>query len=61
MKWGNALKSRRRLIFFSILVAGIIAVAVITSIIVNFYNETSGKKDAKELKSIQKEEDKNHR
>ena len=40
---------------------GIIAVAVITSIIVNFYNETSGKKDAKELKSIQKEEDKNHR
>lgn len=28
MKWGNALKSRRRLIFFSILVAGIIAVAV---------------------------------
>ena len=36
---------------------GIVAVAVITSIIVNFYNETSGKKDAKEIKNIQKEED----
>lgn len=35
---------------------GIIAVAVITSIIVNFYNETSGKIDARELKNIQKEE-----
>ena len=40
---------------------GLVAVAVITSIIVNFYNETSGKKDAKELKNIQKEEDKNKR
>ena len=40
---------------------GIIAVAVITSIIVNFYNETSGKKDAKELKSISKDEEKNKR
>ena len=37
---------------------GIIAVAVITSIIVNFYNETSGKRDARELKNIQKEENK---
>ena len=36
---------------------GIIAVAVITSIIVNFYNETSGKKDSKKLKNIGKEED----
>ena len=42
-------------------VYGIIAVAVITSIVVNFYNETSGKKDAKELKSIKKEEDKDNR
>ena len=41
-------------------VYGIIAVAVITSIIVNFYNETSGKKDAKELKNIQKDEDKDN-
>lgn len=38
-------------------VYGIIAVAVITSIVVNFYNETSGKKDAKKLKNIGKEED----
>lgn len=38
---------------------GIIVVAVITSIIVNFYNETaSGKHDAKELKQIDKEEKK---
>ena len=34
---------------------GIIVVAVITSIVVNFYNETSGKNDAKELKDIGKE------
>ena len=38
-------------------VYGIIAVAVITSIVVNFYNETSGKKDSKKLKNIGKEED----
>ena len=37
---------------------GIVVVAVITSIVVNFYNETSGKKDQKELKAIQKEEEK---
>jgi hypothetical protein len=37
---------------------GIIVVAVITSIIVNFYNETAGKKDVKELKSIKDEEKK---
>lgn len=37
---------------------GIVVVAVITSIIVNFYNETSGKDDIKELKDIKKEEDK---
>ena len=37
---------------------GLIAVAVVTSIIVNFYNETSGKKDVKELKNIKKEEEK---
>ena len=35
---------------------GLIVVAVITSIIVNFYNETLGKRDSKELKEIQKEE-----
>ena len=35
---------------------GIVAVAVITSIIVNFYNEVSGKKDKNELKKIEKEE-----
>lgn len=35
---------------------GLIAVAVITSIIVNFYNETSGKRDAKEIKEITKKE-----
>ena len=37
---------------------GLVVVAVITSIIVNFYNETSGKKDAKELKNIQRDEEK---
>ena len=36
---------------------GLIVVAVITSIVVNFYNETSGKRDQKELKEIQKEEE----
>ena len=36
---------------------GLIVVAVITSIIVNFYNETAGKKDAKELKEIKKDEE----
>ena len=34
---------------------GIIIVAVITSIVVNFYNETTGKLDNKEMKGIQKE------
>lgn len=38
---------------------GIVAVAVITSIIVNFYNETSGKSDVKKLKDIDKEENDN--
>ena len=46
-----------RLISVALGTYGIIAVAVITSIIVNLYNETSGKKDAKEIKNIQKEED----
>lgn len=36
---------------------GIFVVAIITSIIVNFYNETAGKKDAKELKEIKKDEE----
>ena len=35
---------------------GIVVVAVITSIIVNFYNETAGKRDAQELKEIKQEE-----
>ena len=38
---------------------GLVVVAVITSIVVNFYNETSGKHDQKELKEIQKEEEDN--
>lgn len=37
---------------------GLIVVAVITSIVVNFYNETAGKHDQKELKEIRKEEEK---
>lgn len=40
---------------------GIVVVAVITSIVVNFYNETSGKADKKELKAIQKEEEENQK
>ena len=39
---------------------GIVAVAVITSIIVNFYNETSNaKEDKKQIKDVRKEEDDN--
>ena len=44
-----------RLVTVLLGIYGIIVVAVITSIIVNFYNETSGKEDAKELKNIKKE------
>lgn len=40
---------------------GLIVVAVITSIIVNFYNETVGKQDQKELKEIQNEEKENRK
>ena len=40
---------------------GLVVVAVITSIIVNFYNETMGKADAKELKEIQNEEKENRK
>ena len=40
---------------------GLVVVAVITSIIVNFYNETMGKHDAKELRDIEKEEKANRR
>ena len=40
---------------------GLVVVAVITSIVVNFYNETSGKKDQKELKEISKEEQKKNK
>ena len=35
---------------------GLVVVAVITSIVVNFYNETSGKRDQKEIKEISEEE-----
>lgn len=34
---------------------GIVVVAVITSIIVNFYNETYGKRDAKEAKQLREQ------
>lgn len=37
---------------------GLVAVAVVTSIVVNFYNETSGKNDKKEMKEIMEEEKK---
>ena len=37
---------------------GLVVVAVITSIIVNFYNETAGKHDSIELKQISKDEKK---
>ena len=40
---------------------GLIVVAVITSIIVNSYNETVGKQDQKELKEIQNEEKENRK
>ena len=40
---------------------GLIVVAVITSIIVNFYNETVGKRDQKELKEIKKESEDNYK
>lgn len=35
---------------------GIVVVAVITSIIVNFFNETTGRNDKKKLKDIGKED-----
>jgi len=44
-----------RLVTVLLGIYGIVVVAVITSIIVNFYNETSGKNDAKELRNISKE------
>ena len=44
-----------RLVTVMLGIYGIIVVAVITSIVVNFYNETSGKNDTKELKDIGKE------
>ena len=37
---------------------GIVVVAIITSIIVNFYNETKGKDDAETLNEIKKDEEK---
>lgn len=47
-----------RLVTVVLGIYGIIVVAVITSIIVNFYNETAGKKDAKQIKNIKDEEKK---
>ena len=44
-----------RLVTVVLGIYGIVVVAVFTSIIVNFYNETTGKKDAKELHEIGKE------
>ena len=44
-----------RLVTVVLGIYGIIVVAVITSIIVNFYNETKGTDDIKELKDIGKE------
>lgn len=44
-----------RLVTVILGIYGIVVVAVITSIIVNFYNETSGKKDAKEIREISQE------
>ena len=44
-----------RLVTVVLGIYGIVVVAVFTSIIVNFYNETTGKKDAKELNEIGKE------
>lgn len=38
-------------------VYGLVVVAVITSIIVNFYNETAGKQDNKEIKDISKDDE----
>ena len=45
-----------RLVTVALGMYGIIAVAVITSIIVNFYNETSGKHDKKELAEVKNDE-----
>ena len=47
-----------RILTFLLGIYGIVVVAVITSIIVNFYNETAGKHDSKELKEIKEEEKK---
>lgn len=44
-----------RLVTVVLGIYGIVVVAVFTSIIVNFYNETSGKRDAKELREIGQE------
>ena len=46
-----------RLVSVFLGVYGIIVVAVITSIIVNFYNETAGKIDTKKIKKIKDEEE----
>lgn len=40
---------------------GLVVVAVITSIVVNFYNETSGKHDQKEIKEISEQEKKKNK
>ena len=47
-----------RIISVMLGIYGLVVVAVITSIIVNFYNATAGKQDQKELEDIGKEEKK---
>lgn len=51
----NATSLVGRLISVILGIYGILVVAVITSIIVNFYNETAGKTDKKHLKDVDKD------
>ena len=51
----NATSLIGRLISVILGIYGILVVAVITSIIVNFYNETAGKTDKKHLKDVDKD------
>ena len=50
-----------RIISVMLGVYGIVVVAVITSIIVNFYNETTGKRDVKAISTLKKEDEKDRR
>lgn len=51
----TAVTATGRVITVLLGIYGIIVVAVITSIIVNFYNETAGKHDSKQIEDIKKE------